>query len=129
VARYDKYNPFVGNFRAPLLADWTTANLNKIVGVSLNSSGQVVVGGAAANIIGVVILTKVRKAGAIVDVMKHGEIVEADVFGVANTASGLTAGQKVYADNVTGAATLTATSNALVGHTVEAARVVVNVSI
>lgn len=79
MARYDKYDPKVGGFRAPLAADWPATDLERVYGVSLNNAGQVVKGLTATQgtgIIGVLVLTKARKAGEIVDVMTDGEIIE-----------------------------------------------------
>lgn len=76
MARYDKYDPYVGGFRAPLAADWLSADLNKPFGVGLNAQGQVVKGNGTTGIQGVLILTKALKAGDIVDIMTAGEIVE-----------------------------------------------------
>lgn len=140
-ARFDKYEPIAGGFRAPLAADLTfdAAGHFGPKAVSLNTSGQVVVG-TAGNSGGVGILVKNvplypnlgnipgainagvpigGKAGNIVDIMTHGEIV-----GVA----GLNAGTTYYA---AADGTLTATAPASgangwkVGHTVEADRLVV----
>lgn len=140
-ARYDKYEPIAGGFRAPLGADLTFDSAGHIgpVAVSLNASGQVIVGTAAQSG-GVGILIKNvplypglgnvpgainagvpigGKVGNIVDIMTMGEIV-----GV----TGLVAGQTYYA---AANGTLTATPPAAgvngykVGHTVEADRLVV----
>lgn len=84
MGRYDKYDGKVGGFRAVLAADWAVADLNKIFGVGLDSSGRVVKGAGQTGVIGVIILTKARKAGEIVDVMTNGEIVEfGPTFGTA----------------------------------------------
>lgn len=74
--RYDKYDPKTGGFRAVLAADWLVADLERVYGVGLDSSGRVVKGVGTTGVIGVLILTKARKAGEIVDVMTSGEIVE-----------------------------------------------------
>lgn len=117
-ARYDKYNPQVGNFRAALNADLAKMTGNPI-GVGLNTSGNVVVGAGNTGIIGVLQTVKDMKAGDIVDVMTHGEIV-----GLVT----VTAGVVVTADTTTGVLGVTAPSatKVAVGHTVEATRLVVN---
>lgn len=127
MARYDKYDPKVGGFRAPLAADYSSSDVNKIFGVGLNSSGQVVKGAGQTGVIGVLVLTMARKAGEIVDVMTSGEVVEfgpsdtSDVpgedFGVAGT---------VYYSATNGKVTSSgATGSLRVGHTVEGKRLIV----
>jgi hypothetical protein len=133
MARYDKYDGMVGNFRAPLAADWLSADLNTVFGVGLDANGRVVKGAGNSGVVGVICLTKVRKAGEIVDIMKHGEIVEADIAGPAGaTSTGTTAGTAYYADATTGAmgstAPLAGDNGVKIGHTVEASRLVVNVA-
>jgi hypothetical protein len=133
VARFDKYEPLTGGFRAALNANWPTADLNKIVGVSLNTSGKLIKGTAGqSGFVGVVCLngflqpngsyTGMRYANDIVDVMQDGEIVEL---------TGLIAGQDYYmptnGDGVfaaTGAGGL-----AKVGWTVEATRMIVRCNV
>lgn len=140
-AKIDKYEPIAGGFRAPLAADLTfdaSGHFGPKV-VSLNASGQVVVGTAGQSG-GVGILIKNvpmypnlgnipgavnagvpigGKAGNIVDIMTHGEIT-----GV----TGLAAGTTYYAVSD---GTMTATKPAAgvegwkIGHTVEADRLVV----
>lgn len=122
MARYDKYNPYVGNFRAPLAADFLSANLNKVIGVGLDANGKVVLGvGANGKIVGVIILTKVMSAGGVVDVMRHGEIVEL---------TGLTAGTALTVLTTDGTLGVTAAdaTHIAVGFTVEATRAIVDVS-
>lgn len=86
MSRYDKYDPKNGGFRAVLAADWNPADLEKIFGVGLDSSGRVVKGAGQTGVIGVLVLTKARKAGEIVDVMTSGEIVDfGPTFGTPGT--------------------------------------------
>jgi hypothetical protein len=140
-ARYDKYEPIAGGFRAPLAADLTFDGAGHFgpKAVSLNASGQVVVGTAAQSG-GVGLLIKNvplypnlgnvpgavnagvpigGAAGNIVDVMTSGEIVGA---------TGLVAGQTYYAA-ADGSLTATPPGAGIngykVGHTVEADRLVV----
>lgn len=87
MARYDKYDPITGGYRASLAADLVatedTGAGNPLM-VSINASGLVVPGATAVtDIRGVLCTTKNLKAGAIVDVMTDGEIVE-----MANIAAG-----------------------------------------
>lgn len=118
-AVYDKYDPVSGGFRAALADDMDAADTP--IGVGLDSSGEVDPGAANTGVLGVVVLTKNKKAGEIVDVMTGGEIV--DVAGVG-------AGTVITANTTTGvlsdgAASATQTP---IGYTVEAARLVVRKS-
>lgn len=121
MARYDKYNPISGGFRALLAEDFPKESLNKVIGVGLDADGHVVPGAGQSGVRGALILTKVRKAGDVVDVMTQGEIVDfhegdADFTPVAGTA--------YYAADADGAVSATASTN-LLGATVEAQRLVV----
>ncbi len=118
MARIDKYEPLSGGFRAPLNADWLLADLNKACPVSLNGSGKVVKGTAGqSGFVGILVLTKLRKANEVVDVMQDGEIVEM---------SGLAAGTKYWAlANGEGVTATQATGLRVVGWTVEATRLIV----
>lgn len=128
MARYDKYDPKVGGFRAPLAANFATADLEKIFGVGLNASGQVVKGAGQSGIVGVLVLTKAWGAGTVVDVMTGGEIVEfGPTAGTPGTDFG-TAGTVWYANNTTGAIVDDETAGfTRVGHTVEGTRLIVRV--
>lgn len=115
MARYDKYEPFSGGFRAPLAADTGAGAEFTPIGVGLDSSGRVVAGAGTTGIMGVYIPHKLRKSGDIVDVMTDGEIVEL---------TGLTAGTTYYAATADGVISTTATGKKL-GSTVESTRMVV----
>lgn len=122
MARYDKYDPISGGFRAPLAADWTTASgdVGVVRGVTLDGNGRVVKVAAADTAKGVLVIDQAKSAGDVVDVMTAGEIVEV----------GLAAGTDYYvAANATLATTAPAAgANAVrAGHTVEADRLVVRV--
>lgn len=117
MARYDKYEPYAGGFRAPLAADWLPADIGKAFGVGLNANGQVVKGAGNTGILAVLVLTKAYKAGQIVDSMTDGEIVE----------FGGTAGTVYFAATTTGVVSTTNTG-IRVGHTVEGGRLVVRVT-
>jgi len=111
----DKYEPIGGGFRAQLDAAYETPEV--ALGVSLNASGRVVVGGAGqSGFVGVICMGRTMRAGDVIDVMTDGELVEVPT---------IPAGTKVYADATTGALTATATANTYVGTTVEAGRLVV----
>ena len=117
MARYDKYEPKGGGFRAALAADTLQADVGAVRAVSLDANGRVVIGTAGnSGFVGVIVQDSMKKLGDVVDVMTDGEIVEM---------SGLTAGTKYYAAS---AGTLnTTTTNPLVGFTAEATRLIVRV--
>lgn len=144
-ARYDKYEPIAGGFRAPLAADLTFDASGHFgpKAVSINASGQVVVGAAAqSGFVGVLVknvplypnLGNIPgavnagvpiggKATNVVDIMTHGEIVGC---------VGLAAGTTYYASATDGSLTATAptpagTNGVVIGHTVEADRLIVRV--
>jgi len=122
MARYDKYEPKGGGFRAPLAAAHVLADINIAFGVGLNSSGQVVRGNGNTGVIGVLVLNQVMVAGAVVDVMTSGEIVEATA---SDGTTALTAGTAYFADPTTGFIEATATGDTKLGFTVEATRLIV----
>lgn len=154
MARYDKYNPISGGFRAPLAAN-LTLDTNGEFGpkaVSLNTSGRVVVGTAGSSgLIGIVVKNGARQpwtattagpkgtvnaataigcmAGDIVDVMTGGEIVDLQTVGqnASNGITGLAAGQPIYC-TAAGDLTNVATGNTKIGWTVEANRLIVRVA-
>ena len=128
MARYDKYDPKVGGFRAPLAADFAAADAGKIFGVGLDTNGRVVKGSGNTGIVGVLVLTMAKKAGDIIDVMTAGEIVEfcatADDVGVDEGEPGTV----YFADGTSGEVqTSSAATDVKVGHTVQAQRLIVRV--
>jgi len=132
VARYDKYEPYAGGFRAPLAADWLIGDINTVIGVGLNGSGAVVKGAGTTGVKGVLVLTKARKAREIVDVMTTGEIVDFHLKGSPQVANTVAPGTNYYAADAGGAVGAVQVAGAYVGHTVEAdatkgARLVVRV--
>lgn len=127
MGRYDKYDPKVGGFRAPLAADFDPDNLEKVLGVGLDSNGRVVVGAGQTGVLGLLVLTKARKAGEVIDVMTSGEITE---FGPSdeNSVAGTDFGDPgtVYYSDAEGIVTDTNAAGSLrVGHTVEGQRLIV----
>lgn len=119
VARYDKYNGVSGGFRAHAAAVTAEANFDRPVGVGINANGLAVIKAASqSRFKGVTIVDRTkRRANDVLDVMTHGEIVDV---------AGLTAGTTYYLD---ANGELTTTESAyMVGHTVEAWRLVVRFS-
>lgn len=119
-ARYDKYDPISGGFRAPLNADWLDADVGIPFAVGLNASGKVVKGAGTTGVRAVLVVDKIGfKANDIVDCMTNGEIVDV-------TSPVLVAGTKyggVSASGVIGATGAGVGSE--VGYTVEATRLIV----
>lgn len=76
MSRYDKYDPKNGGYRSVLAADFLPSNLEKILGVGHDANGRTVIGAGQSGITGVLVLTKARKAGEVIDVMTSGEIIE-----------------------------------------------------
>lgn len=140
MARYDKYDPISGGFRAKLNANLTlTAGEIGPVGVSINSSGRVLVGNTGASgTIGVLCKNAARgpigknslnltgasfpelspgaMAGDAVDVMTAGEIVGVPTF---------TAGQVIYALAAGTLSATPATGAVKIGFMAEAGRLIV----
>lgn len=146
MARYDKYDPISGGFRAPLAANLTLTGGNfGPKAVSLNASGKVVVGTAGTTgLVGILVKNAARgpwgptttaggtpnpatavgcMAGDIVDIMTSGEIVDLAGSGI----TGLAAGQPIYC-TAAGDLTNVLTGNTKVGYTVEANRMIVRVA-
>ena len=121
MARYDKYDPISGGFRAQLAADWADADKGIPFGVTLDGNGRVVKVAAADTAKAVLVIDQAKAAGDVVDCMTSGEIVDV---------SGLAAGTDYHtaADATLEAAAPAAGANKVrVGHTVEADRLVVRV--
>jgi hypothetical protein len=132
MSRYDKYDPKTGGSRAYLAAnfgytggvpDFKHADLGKLFAVGVNASGQVGKFGSAGftGFAGVMILTRPKAAGDVVDYMTDGDIidlVDAEIL----AADTLAAGQRLYADVSTTTGQLTAVKAAgdfYVGRTME----------
>ena len=122
MSRYDKYDPKSGGFRAPVGAAVLAADLGKPFGVGLNSSGQVVKGSGVTGVIGLMINTKVKAVGEIVDVMTSGEVVEATL---SDGTTPIAAGVAVYAIGASGLLAVASTGNMRLGFTVEGSRLIV----
>lgn len=117
MARYDKYDPISGGFRAPLAADIAAGQVGVPLGVGLDGNGRVDTTAAASGVLAVLVADQPMAAGDIVDCMTAGEIVDCE---------GLAAGTVYYAAAADGALS-TLDTDTRVGHTVEATRLVVRV--
>jgi hypothetical protein len=121
VARYDKYDPISGGFRAALAADWAIGDVAVPRAITLDGNGRVIKVAAADTAKAVLVIDQIKSAGDIVDCMTHGEIVEV----------GLAAGTEYYTKTD---ATLEAVApgagvnKVRAGWTVEADRLVVRCS-
>lgn len=125
MARYDKYDPVSGGFRAKLNAAIVTADVGKVLGVSINTSGKVVIGGAAvADIVGVVCAVRPMAAGEPIDVMTSGEIQDATYSAGGATA----AGDRIYVAIADGATSTTNTGK-LVGRVIEIGRMLIRAAL
>ena len=122
MARYDKYEPKGGGFRAALAEAFVVADINIPFAVGLDASGHVVKGAGNSGIVGVLVLGQAMNAGDIVDVMTSGEIVEATL---SDGTTALDAGTAYFADDTTGELGASAEGAAKVGFTVEATRLIV----
>lgn len=124
MARFDKYDPVSGGFRAKLGFAIPAADVGTVFGVRIDSSGIAQKGTAAttpADVRGVVCASQVMAIGDVIDVMTAGEIVDVSV-------AALTAGEVAYVNTTAannGTLTDSATTNAKVGHMVEAWRLIV----
>lgn len=121
MARYDKYDPYGGGFRALLAANWLDADVDKVFGVGLDAAGKLVKGAGASGMVGVIVLTLPRKVNeGQVDIMTDGCIVDfGPTAGVPGTDFGVP-GTKYYANATTGVVSSTGGAGTyFVGHTVE----------
>lgn len=125
-ARYDKYDPKSGGFRAPAGAAFVfnaseaSNDLGKVWAVGLNASGQVVKGAGASGIVGILVVTSPKAIKDIVDVMTNGEVADFTLHN--GTAAAV--GQRYYGVAADGTFSTTATGTPL-GFTVEATRLIV----
>jgi hypothetical protein len=114
MARFDKYGPLSGGFRGKLkvaLPVATALDKERIFGVSIEAAtGLVVLGGAVANVRGIINVRESKAAGDVVDVMTSGEIIDAFFLNDGTTATVL--GSIYYIDAATGAITASAAAGA-----------------
>ena len=116
MARYDKYEPKGGGFRAPLAEATVAGEEFTAFGVGLDANGRVVKGAGQTGIVGLYIAHGHKNPGDIVDVMTDGEVVEAD---------DLDAGTAYLADASGALVSTSETGEVALGFTVEATRLVV----
>lgn len=128
MARFDKYDPKDGGFRAVLGWAPVAAEVGDVIAVAIDGSGRAVKA-AAATTVGVVCMSSLLAIGDPVDVMTDGEIVDVAADGSDNIA-GPAAGAFLYAGaaGAFGAAPAVAANGTRIGHFVEAWRLVVRVS-
>jgi hypothetical protein len=140
--RWDKYDPYVANFRGPLAADVNLATqANAVLAVGVNSSGAITVGAGQTGVKGVTIIPVGVdmhgvlldggvniEAGDICDVGKHGEITNFKPFQPSGTAPAAAAGTNYYGHADGAVLPSTGPGAVYVGHTVEADRLIVEVS-
>jgi hypothetical protein len=133
MARYDKYDPISGGFRAALAADWADADCGIPFAVGLDTNGRVVKGAGTTGVVGVLVVdgmvgptgTRVsnKKATNIVDVMTAGEISDCTL---SDGTTALDPGTKYFGEAAaTGLLTATATANYAIGWAVDTSRLVV----
>lgn len=122
MARFDKYDPVSGGFRARLGFAPAAGDVGDVIAVDINGAGKVVksVDGTACE--GVICLSSLLADNDPVDVMTDGEIVD---VAAGNNVTGFATGAKVKA----GAAGVvdTAAAGKNVGRFVEAWRLIVRV--
>lgn len=121
MSRIDKYGPYTGGFRAKLNAAIPASNAGKMYAVSINTSGRVVIGGAATtDLKGVICATEAMDLGKPIDVMTSGEIANATT----TAGAAFTAGANIYG-HTDGTIDAVATAGKALGFTVELDRVIV----
>jgi hypothetical protein len=140
--RWDKYDGYIGNFRGPLAANVVLATqANKVIATGVNSSGAVTFGAGQTGINGVVIIPVGTDmygalldggvntfAGDLCDVGKHGEITNFTPYAVSGTAPAAAAGTNYFGHADGSVLPSTKAGAVYIGHTVEADRLVVDIS-
>lgn len=129
MARFDKYDPKSGGFRARLGFAPSAAEVGDVIAVTLNGSGLVVKTTAATDVCeGVICLSSQLNQNDVVDVMTDGEIVD---IGASDNVTGAATGAVAYA-GASGAVNVTApgagVNGTKIGRFVEAWRLVVRVN-
>jgi hypothetical protein len=133
MARIDKGDPMTSTFRVDVAADFVDANIGKLYGWGLDSSGKAVIGSGNSGIVGVwVVNDKPGRVGPLrevprIDIMRHGCVTD---FGPTSGTPGVTfgtAGTKYYAAADGTISATGGTGKFYVGTTVEPDRLEVNV--
>lgn len=126
MARFDKYDPLSGGFRARLGFAPSAGEVGDVIGVYIDGSGLVQKGGVA-NTEGVICLSSLLNQNDPVDVMTDGEIVD---VATGDNVTGFALGAKAYAA-AAGAIGVTAPGSGVngvsIGTFVEAWRLIVRV--
>jgi len=127
MARFDKYDPVSGGFRARLGFAPSAGEVGDVIAVNLNGSGQVIKAASADLCEGVIVLSSLLSLGDVVDVMTHGEIVD---ITASDNVTGAAAGAVAFA-GASGAVGVTApgtgANSTRIGRFVEAWRLIVRV--
>lgn len=118
MARFDKYDPKDGGFRAPLGFAIAAEAVGTPVGVGIDANGVAMAGAGATGVVGVICPSSPMNVGDAVDVCTDGEIVDL---------TGFAAGDQLYAAVADGVISTTNTGTRL-GFTVQAWRFVVRVA-
>lgn len=140
--RWDKYDGYIGNYRGPLAADIVlSTQANKVLATGVNSSGAVTIGAGQTGVHGVVIIPVGvdmygnlldggvnTQAGDLADVGKHGEITNFKPSQPSGTAPDAAAGTNYYGHPDGAVLPSTGPGAVYVGHTVEADRLIVDIS-
>lgn len=133
MARYDKSDPINSTFRAHVAVDYPDADLGKLFGVGLDSSGKLVKGAGQTGVIAVLALSE--KPGVVgplrqvsrVDPMRSGCVTDfGPTTGVPGTDFGV-AGTKYFAATNGNISATPTVGSVFVGNTVEPDRLEVNV--
>jgi len=127
MARFDKYDPVSGGFRARLGWAPVAAEVGDVIAVVINGSGLAIKTTDAITCDGVVCLSSLNSLNDVVDVMTSGEIVD---VGANDNVTGAAIGARVF--SATGGAIGTTAPAAgvngtRIGRFIEAWRLVVRV--
>jgi len=135
MARIDKGDPMTSTFRVDVAEDFPDANIGKLYGWGLDSSGKAVIGAGESGIVGVwVINDKPGRVGPLrevprIDLMRAGCVTDfGPTDGVPGTDFG-TAGTAYYADAAGDISDTPAAGSVYVGTTVEPDRLEVNLNV
>lgn len=127
MARFDKYDPVSGGFRARLGFSPAGSEVGDVIAVIINGSGLAVKTTDAISCDGVICLSRQNALNDVIDVMTAGEIVD---VGASDNVTGAAAGAKMYSANA-GAVGTTAPGAGIngtaIGKFVEAWRLIVRV--